>query len=124
MEAGVSIIDLTQTATQLEEAKKVIAQTAKDGKKILVVATKKVASTYARELAQASGIPFITTKWLPGLLTNFETIIKNVKKMKSKQSLMITQQTTSSIQIQIQIQISSVKNANDVQNYISLTIAE
>lgn len=82
IESGVSIIDLTQTATQLTAAKAAIKKAGDEGKKILIVATKKVASTAARELAEAKGLPFITTKWPPGLLTNFETIIKNVKKLK------------------------------------------
>ncbi len=83
MESGVSIIDLTHTKTQLEAARAAIKKAGDEGKKVLVVATKKVANAFARELAEAKGLPFITTKWPPGLLTNFETIIKNVKKLKS-----------------------------------------
>ena len=78
---GVSIIDLTMTVKHLAAAKKILAQYAKDEKVLLVVATKKIAAQYAAELCGSYNIPYITTKWLPGLLTNFDTIIKNVKKM-------------------------------------------
>src|SRR5438132_12416821 len=64
---GVSIIDLTQTVVQLEAAKKFMAQQAKEGKVLLVVATKKVASSFVRQLTQSESITFITTTWLPVL---------------------------------------------------------
>ncbi len=79
---GVSIIDLSQTITQLEEAKKAMTQYALEGKTVLVVATKKVASQFVQDFAQTNNLSSITNKWLPGLLTNFDTIIKNVKKLK------------------------------------------
>lgn len=82
---GVSIIDLTLTVGQLDAAKKVLAQAKKDGKSLLVVATKKVAAQYVAELSKEHQIPAVTSKWLPGLLTNFDTIIKNVKKLKKMQ---------------------------------------
>src|SRR3989344_1628675 len=76
IESGVSIIDLTITARQLDEAKAFLKKSAEEGKSLLIVATKKVASQYAKDLCKEHNIPFITNKWLPGLLTNFETIIK------------------------------------------------
>lgn len=82
IDKGVSIIDLTKTAEQLTKAKQYIAEAAKDKKIMLVVATKKVVSQYAEDLCKKHGIPHVTTKWQPGLLTNFRTIIKNVKKLK------------------------------------------
>lgn len=82
IEQGVSIIDLTQTVGQLTKAKKFIADSAKNKKVMLVVATKKVISKYSEDLCSKHNIPFVSTKWLPGLLTNFQTIIKNVKKLK------------------------------------------
>lgn len=81
IENGTSIIDLTQTAVQLNKAKEYLKKAKEDNKTILVVATKKVASQFVSELCKKESIPYITTKWLPGLLTNFQTIIKNVKKM-------------------------------------------
>jgi small subunit ribosomal protein S2 len=80
---GVSIIDLSQTVKHLQEAEAVMKKYAKDGKKILVVATKKIASRETARLCEEHEIPAVTVKWLPGLLTNFETIIKNVQKLTS-----------------------------------------
>jgi len=80
---GTAVIDLTQTLKQLNKAKEILQQASKDNKKILVVATKKIVNQYVAELCTAKKIPFITQKWPSGLLTNFEMIMKNVKKMKS-----------------------------------------
>lgn len=82
MEKGVSIIDLPQTLTQLKNAQKFLTDSVKESFTILVVATKKVGSDYAAEICEKAGIPYITTKWMSGLLTNFDTIMKNVKKLK------------------------------------------
>lgn len=81
IEKGVSIIDLTLTVNQLESAKKFLKELKSEEKTLLIVATKKVASELATKLAQEHSISYVTNKWLPGLLTNFETIIKNVKKL-------------------------------------------
>jgi len=80
---GTAIIDLTQTVKQLNKAKEILQQASKDNKKVLVVATKKIVSQFVTELCTTKKIPFITQKWPSGLLTNFEMIMKNVKKMKS-----------------------------------------
>lgn len=82
MEKGVSIIDLPQTLAQLKNAQKFLTDSVKENLIILVVATKKVGSDYATEICEKAGIPYITTKWMSGLLTNFDTIMKNVKKLK------------------------------------------
>ena len=82
IESGVSIIDLTKTAGQIQTAKEFLKKLAEDGKVLLVVTTKKVASQQAKQLSSDNNIPYVITKWLPGLLTNFETLIKNVKKLK------------------------------------------
>ncbi len=78
---GVSIIDLTQTVPQLNAAKEFIAKLKEENKVLLVVATKKVASQVVADFCKTHSISFITTKWLPGLLTNFETLAKNIKKL-------------------------------------------
>ena len=78
---GVSIIDLTKTVTLVHKAKAFLEKEAKAGKKILVVTTKKNLAAFTAELSQKFGVPYTTTKWLPGLITNFDTIIKNVKKL-------------------------------------------
>lgn len=87
IDKGVSIIDLTSTLNQINAAKKVLAEAASDGKTLLVVATKKVASQYANEICKKHGVPHITVKWPSGLLTNFQTIIKNVKKLSELKEL-------------------------------------
>jgi len=78
---GVAVIDLTITAEQLHNAKAYLIDAAKTGKNLLVVGTKRVASQFVQEYCTKNGIPHITTKWMPGLLTNFETLSKNTKKM-------------------------------------------
>lgn len=78
---GVAVIDLTQTVVQLHIAQQYLKQAAKEGKKLLVVGTKRVASLFIQEMCKENDIPHITTKWMPGLLTNFETLSKNTKKM-------------------------------------------
>lgn len=78
---GVAVIDLTKTAAQLVEAKKFLNAASKEGKKLLVVGTKRVSSQHIQDICKTQNISYITTKWMPGLLTNFETISKNVKKM-------------------------------------------
>lgn len=78
---GVSIIDLQQTAELLEKAKEFIKKLKKENKKILFVATKKTASGIISKICQEKNIPFISSKWPAGLITNFETINKNIKKL-------------------------------------------
>lgn len=78
---SVSIIDLTKTVQNLADGKKALHDAAKEGKKLLVVGTKRIANQHISELSHKHQIPAVTTKWLPGLLTNFETIIKNVRKL-------------------------------------------
>jgi len=78
---GTTVIDLTTTVQQLEKAKKYLSAAAKENKTVLVVGTKKTAATFLREYCVTNNVPFVATKWLPGLLTNFNTIMKNVKKL-------------------------------------------
>lgn len=78
---GSSIIDLTLTVSLLIDAKRVLTQAGRDNKDLLVVVTKKVASQFVDDYCKTNAIACITSKWLPGLLTNFETLMKNVKKL-------------------------------------------
>ncbi len=78
---GIHLIDLNQTSQCLERAGKAMKQIAKSGKKILFVATKKQASDIATRAAVSVGMPFVTERWLGGMMTNFSTIRKSVKKM-------------------------------------------
>jgi small subunit ribosomal protein S2 len=82
-ENGVSIIDLTKTVDYLEKAKQFVSELGKNEKVLLVVSTKKIASNLTQELCQKNNLSFVNTKWPAGLLTNFEMIIKNVKKLNS-----------------------------------------
>lgn len=78
---GTSIIDLIQTATLLDEAKKQVSQLAQEGKTLVVVATKKIARQPVSAICQEYGIPYITNKWIAGFLTNFAEISKNIQRM-------------------------------------------
>jgi len=80
-ENGVSIIDLEKTAALLEKAKQFINQLVKDNKTLLFVSTKKVSLNLINNLCQSNNIPHITLKWPAGLLTNFDMIMNNVKKL-------------------------------------------
>jgi small subunit ribosomal protein S2 len=78
---GIHIIDLHKTAVKLDEAAAAMKQIAKSGKKILFVATKKQAKEIVAERVKAVGMPYVTERWSGGMLTNFATIRKGVRKM-------------------------------------------
>ena len=78
---GIHIIDLHKTGVKLEEAAAAMKQIAKSGKKILFVATKKQAKEIVAERVKAVGMPYVTERWSGGMLTNFATIRKAVRKM-------------------------------------------
>lgn len=78
---GIHIINLYKTAAKLEEASKALAKIAASGRKILFVATKKQAKDIVAEKASNVNMPYITERWPGGMLTNFITIRKAVKKM-------------------------------------------
>jgi len=78
---GVHIIDLHKTVIKIDEAANALKQIAKSGRKILFVATKKQAKEIVEEQISAVNMPFVTERWPGGMLTNFPTIRKSVKKM-------------------------------------------
>ncbi len=80
---GIHIIDLHKTVAKVEEAAAALKQVAKSGKKILFVATKKQAKQVVADKAAEVAMPFVTERWAGGMLTNFPTIRKAVKKMAS-----------------------------------------
>ena len=80
---GIHIIDLQKTIVKVDEAAAAIKQIAKSGRKILFVATKKQAKDLVSELVSSVGMPYVTERWPGGMLTNFPTIRKAVKKMVS-----------------------------------------
>ncbi len=80
---GIHIIDLHKTLVKLDEAANAMRNMARSGKKILFVATKKQAKEIIAEKVGAIGMPYVTERWFGGMLTNFPTIRKAVKKMSS-----------------------------------------
>ena len=85
---GIHIIDLNKTQAKLEEAAAAVKQIAKSGKKILFVATKKQAKEIVGSAAKSVNMPFINERWPGGMLTNFATQRKSVKKMTSLDKMM------------------------------------
>jgi small subunit ribosomal protein S2 len=80
---GIHVIDLNRTVECMEHAANALRQMAKSGKKILFVGTKKQARTIIEEAAKSVGMPFVSDRWLGGMMTNFATIRKSVRKMQS-----------------------------------------
>ncbi len=80
---GIHIIDLEKTAVKIDEAASAMKQIAKSGRKVLFVATKKQAKDIVAEKVGAVNMPYVTERWPGGMLTNFPTIRKAVKKMGS-----------------------------------------
>ncbi len=80
---GIHIIDLEKTVVKIDEAASAMKHIAKSGKKILFVATKKQAKEIVSEKVKAVNMPYVTERWPGGMLTNFPTIRKAVKKMSS-----------------------------------------
>ena len=78
---GIHIIDLNRTTEKLEEAAAAMKSIAKSGRKILFVATKKQGKEIVKDAAKRVNMPFVTERWLGGMLTNFATVRKSIKKM-------------------------------------------
>lgn len=107
-----SIIDLTRTVEQLESAKKYMAEVASEGKTILVVGTKKTAAPFVKKYCSEHTLPFVSSKWLPGLLTNFSMIMGNVKKLKSLRETLASDEAQELVKherTQMQKQISKLE---------------
>jgi small subunit ribosomal protein S2 len=85
---GIHIIDLQKTIVKIDEAAAAIKQIAKSGRKVLFVATKKQAKDIVAELSGSVNMPYVTERWPGGMLTNFPTIRKAVKKMISIDKMM------------------------------------
>ena len=85
---GIHIIDLHKTVVKIDEAAEAIKQIAKQGKRVLFVATKKQAKEVVAEKASSVNMPYVTERWPGGMLTNFPTIRKAVKKMANIDKLM------------------------------------
>ena len=85
---GIHIIDLHKTVAKIDEAAEALKQIAKSGKKVLFVATKKQAKSIVAEKATSINMPYVIERWPGGMLTNFPTIRKAVKKMANIDKLM------------------------------------
>ncbi len=80
---GIHIIDLNRTLESMERAANAMRSIAKSGRKIMFVATKKQARDIVMKAAQSVDMPFVTERWLGGMMTNFATIRRSVKKMQN-----------------------------------------
>jgi small subunit ribosomal protein S2 len=85
---GIHIIDLNKTIESLEQASNALGNIVRSGRKVLFVATKKQAKDIVVEEAKRLNMPYVTERWLGGMLTNFSTIRKSLKKMTSIDRLM------------------------------------
>jgi small subunit ribosomal protein S2 len=92
---GIHIIDLYKTIAKVEEAAAALKQISKSGKKVLFVATKKQAKDIVAEHVKTVGMPYVTERWPGGMLTNFATIRKAVRKMSTIDKLLNTPSYTS-----------------------------
>lgn len=102
---GIHIIDLNKTAAKLDDAAVAMKQIAKSGKKILFVATKKQAKDIVAERVKTVNMPFVTERWPGGMLTNFATIRKAVRKMANIDK-MFTDGTSDNLSKKERLQVS------------------
>ena len=115
---GIHIIDLNKTAAQLEQACAAMKQIAKSGKKILFVATKKQAKDILEERVKPTRMPYVTERWSGGMLTNFGTIRKAIRKMQSIDK-MADDGTMSTLSKRERLQLSRTRAKLD-KNYGSI----
>lgn len=92
---GIHLIDLNKTIDKAEEAAAAMKQIAKSGRKILFVATKKQAKEQVKAMAETVNMPYVTERWLGGMLTNFATIKKSIKKMQTIEKILDDASNTS-----------------------------
>ncbi len=92
---GIHIIDLNRTLECMDKAANAMKHIAKSGRKIMFVATKKQARTIVADAARSVGMPFVTERWLGGMMTNFSTIRKSVKKMNNIDRMLVDGSLTS-----------------------------
>jgi len=92
---GIHLIDLNKTIAGIEGAADALGQVAKSGRKVMFVATKKQAKEVVSEMARSVNMPYVTERWLGGMMTNFSTIKKSVKKMNNIDKLLVDENVTS-----------------------------
>jgi len=86
---GIHVIDLNKTVKKVETAAAAIKQITKSGKKVLFVATKKQAKHVVAELVKETNMPYVTERWLGGMLTNFSTVKKSIRKMQAYDKMLV-----------------------------------
>jgi len=92
---GIHIIDLNRTIEYMDKAAAAMKQVAKSGRKVMFVATKKQAKESVSTLAREVNMPYVTERWLGGMMTNFSTIKRSVKKMNNIDKLLADESVTS-----------------------------
>lgn len=92
---GIHIIDLNRTMEYMDRAANALKQVAKSGRKVMFVATKKQAKEQVAKLAREVNMPYVTERWLGGMMTNFSTIKRSVKKMNNIDKLLVDESVTS-----------------------------
>ena len=106
---GIHIIDLNRTSERLEATGAAMKQIAKSGRKILFVATKKQAKDIVANAAKEVNMPYVTERWLGGMMTNFQTIRKSIKKMNSIDA-MLADRSLSSINKKEKLTLTRERN--------------
>ncbi len=106
---GIHIIDLNRTLECLDEAAKAMKAMAKAGKKIMFVATKKQARDIVANAARSVGMPYVTERWLGGMMTNFATIRRSIRKMQNIDR-MLTDGSLSSVTKKERLTLEREKN--------------
>lgn len=94
---GIHIIDLNKTLACLDEAQQIVKGIVRSGRKVMFVATKKQAQEIVSEEAKRLKMPFVTERWLGGMLTNFATIKKSLKKLQNIERMLKDENTVSNI---------------------------
>lgn len=94
---GIHIIDLNKTLASLDEASNAIKGIVRSGRKVMFVATKKQAQEIVAEEARRLKMPYVTDRWLGGMLTNFATIRKSLKKMQTLEKMLKDEVTAANI---------------------------
>ena len=107
---GIHIIDLNRTSECLERAANAMRAVAKSGRKILFVATKKQSRDIVSQAALSVGMPYVTERWLGGMMTNFATIKRSVKKMQSIERMLADGGTSTSMTKKERLTLAEGKN--------------
>ncbi|KPM49021.1 30S ribosomal protein S2 [Jiulongibacter sediminis] len=94
---GIHIIDLNKTLTSLEQAQAFVKGIVRSGRKVMFVATKKQAQEIVSEEAKRLKMPYVTERWLGGMLTNFSTIRKSLKKLQNIERMLADEKTASNL---------------------------